>query len=279
MIGQLSVREFSNPFLCVHVITSPETGGAEGVNSTIIETQTKLIIVDTALVYNIALEIKEYAQSLGKEIVKVVITHDHPDHWFGSYAYKGYPIYALKDVISKIEDLAPGILKLKRTQLAPEELPPKLEIPNQEMKPGVEVIDGVTFEWKVATDVEYELGLFLVLPDHKVMVAADLLYNNSHLFLGERLKNKTPSAASWLSYLKTLDKANLKEIIPGHGIPGDASIIDFCIGYLDAMIPVINQPGMTSSLYKQKALELFPDTKLESMLDVSGFFLFDFSSL
>ena len=58
MIGQLSVLEFSNPFLCLHVVTSPETGGAEGVNSTIIETQTKLIIVDTALVYNIALEIK-----------------------------------------------------------------------------------------------------------------------------------------------------------------------------------------------------------------------------
>jgi len=279
MIGQLSVHEFNDPFLRIHVITSPETGGAEGVNSTIIETQKKLIIVDTALFYNIASEIKEYAQSLGKEIAKVVITHDHPDHWFGSYAYKGNPIYALKDVISKIENLAPGILKLKRTQLAPEELPPEVELPTQELKPGIEVIDGVTFDWKVATDVEYELGLFLVLPDHKVMVAADLLYNNSHLFLGERLKDKKPSAASWLSYLKTLDKDNFKGIVPGHGMPGDASIIDFCIGYLEAMVPVINQPGMTSSLYKEKALELFPDAKLESMLELSGFFLFDFTSL
>jgi len=279
MIGQLSVHEFHNPFLRLHVITSPETGGAEGVNSTIIETNTKLIIVDTALFYNIALEIREYAQSLGKEIYKVVISHDHPDHWFGSYAYKGNPIYALKDVTRKIKNLAPGIIKLKRTQLSLEQLPPEVEFPNQELKPGIEIIDEVTFDWKVVSNVEYELGLFLVLPDHKVMVAADLLYNKCHLFLGERLKDKSPMAISWLSYLKSLDSADFTLIIPGHGFPGDASIINFCIGYLEIMIPIIIQPDMTSSLYQKIALENFPGIKLKSMLELSGFFLFDFTSL
>jgi hypothetical protein len=108
MIGQLSVHEFNDPFLRIHVITSPETGGAEGVNSTIIETQKKLIIVDTALFYNIASEIKEYAQSLGKEIDKVVITHDHPIIGLAAMHIKEIPYMPSKMLSARLKILLQG---------------------------------------------------------------------------------------------------------------------------------------------------------------------------
>ena len=56
-------------------------------------------------------------------------------------------------------------------------------------------------------------------------------------------------------------------------------MVDTCIEYLEAMIPIITLPDMTTSVYKQSAIQKFPNHKVQDMLDLSGFFLYDFKGL
>ncbi|MBI4650363.1 MBL fold metallo-hydrolase, partial [Candidatus Desantisbacteria bacterium] len=51
--------------------------------SHIIESENKLVIIDTLLLRPYAERLRKYADSLNKPIERVIITHFHPDHWLG----------------------------------------------------------------------------------------------------------------------------------------------------------------------------------------------------
>ena len=77
----------------VHTYTSPETGYQ--VNTQIIETEKHLVIIDTQFLIKSAEEVFNFAKKIGKPIARVIVTHAHPDHWFGNSIFAGYDIYAL----------------------------------------------------------------------------------------------------------------------------------------------------------------------------------------
>ena len=63
----------------IHVVQCPVLG--EMVNSIIIESSNKLVIIDVPLLRPYSKTLREYANQLGKLIDRVIITHAHPDHW------------------------------------------------------------------------------------------------------------------------------------------------------------------------------------------------------
>ena len=50
-----------------------------------------------------AVEVFNFAKKIGKPIARVIITHAHPDHWFGNSIFAGYDIYALPQVKKDME--------------------------------------------------------------------------------------------------------------------------------------------------------------------------------
>ena len=140
-------------------------------------------------------------------------------------------------------------------------------------------VDGIHIKWSIARQLEYQSAFYAEIPELAVLVAGDMLYNNCHLFLGERLQDGQPNATQWLSQLRNIDFSIYRSIIPGHGAVGDSGMVQTCIEYLEAIIPIITLPGMPTDLYKNKAIQKFPNHKVQDMLDLSGFFLYDFQGL
>ena len=71
--------------LMIHSLTAPVQAFA---NSThIIETPNTLVLVDTQFFLPNAVDVRAYADELGKPIDRLYITHEHPDHFLGSEAF------------------------------------------------------------------------------------------------------------------------------------------------------------------------------------------------
>jgi glyoxylase-like metal-dependent hydrolase (beta-lactamase superfamily II) len=77
------------------------------VNAFIVETTKELIIVDTTLTMSDSKALKQKADSLGKSIEGIILTHGHPDHVAGAYNVApdwDIPIYALNSVKKLMEE-------------------------------------------------------------------------------------------------------------------------------------------------------------------------------
>lgn len=80
----------------VHTYTAPEAGYL--VNSQIIETEKHILIIDTQFLIKSAEEVFNFAKKIGKPIARVIVTHAHPDHWFGNSIFADCDIFALPQV-------------------------------------------------------------------------------------------------------------------------------------------------------------------------------------
>ncbi len=56
-------------------------------NSHIIETENELRLIDAQFTLSSATKLKEYIKTLNKPLVQVLLSHNHPDHWFGSQVF------------------------------------------------------------------------------------------------------------------------------------------------------------------------------------------------
>ena len=62
----------------------------------IIESANKLVLIDGQFLAPYAAKFRQYADSLGKPIDRLFLSHRHPDHWFGlGPAFSDVPVYAL----------------------------------------------------------------------------------------------------------------------------------------------------------------------------------------
>jgi len=80
----------------VHTFVSSFTSNNIANATHIIESRSRLVLVDGQFLSPYARKFREYADSLGKPIERVYLSHRHPDHWFGlGTAFSDTSIYAL----------------------------------------------------------------------------------------------------------------------------------------------------------------------------------------
>ena len=84
----------------LHSLVSPEM--ASFVTAHVIETEASLVVVDTQLFVKHARQLRGLCERLGKPISRVIVTHGHPDHYFGVGEFSDVPVHAFPDVRVKI---------------------------------------------------------------------------------------------------------------------------------------------------------------------------------
>lgn len=262
-----------DPELSIHVFHSPEDGGGEAVNSVVLETAKSLVLLDLPLLYPVALEIRDFCKALAKPIRKVVISHGHPDHWFGLDAFRDAPSFAAAGAIAEIAGFGEAYLAFKQSEMSADLLPPAVAVPQTEMDAGEEQIDGVTFAWHRLQRAEYADGLYLVLPQHRVLVAADLIYNGVHLYLGQK-DAQGLTGRGWAAALHALTPAEYDTVIPGHGAVGDARLIEDCIRYIETALPHLEADGATAESYATAVKAAYPSYRVDELIGLTGYFAF-----
>src|SRR5215510_14851067 len=105
MQGTITVTK-ADP-VTIHTYTAPESGWRA--NSHLIELPTQLILVDTPLRPDLTWEVLDHAQTLGKPVSRLYLSHAHPDHFAGASLVDA-PAYALAAVRARINQTATMVI-------------------------------------------------------------------------------------------------------------------------------------------------------------------------
>ena len=205
----------------IHTFTAPEEGWL--VTSHIIELQSQLLVVDAQYTLSYAREVARYASELKKPVTRLYVTHYHPDHLLGAAVFEA-PLFALANVARKIGAVGNRVAREEHEKTGAD-IPAEARQPDRLVDEGQEIIDGVCLEHRLLSGAETEDALTLALPDAGAIIVQDLVYNHTHLFLGERHFD------SWRAALKQYRELPYDIVLPGHGLPGDKALYDGMIDY------------------------------------------------
>jgi glyoxylase-like metal-dependent hydrolase (beta-lactamase superfamily II) len=260
----------------IHCVQAPEDG--ELTNAQLIETPGKLILVDTLQLKTHADELKAYADSLGKPLDRVIVTHYHPDHWMGAPSFAGTPIHALPEVIGGINAMADYFIGYHRSlhpDNANEVIHSEKLLPTEVLAEGILEIDGVQLNLIKVLDTECPVNLLVEIPAEKVLLAQDLIYNKVYAYFGDRTSEGQYSFENWIKVLTDLMAKGYQHVLPGHGKPTDASVFEEQIGYLQYTKELVYQ-GLQGAELLDKVVARYPDYQLHLTLDMSNYMLFIF---
>lgn len=272
--GTVTTNEFSN--FTIHTYTSPELGGL--VNSQIIETSNHLVLIDTQYLLPFATELKAYLSGIKKPIERIIISHSHPDHWFGNETFKDQKIYALQEVRSILEQAGDAIIANYQFMNKTDSLVPTAKtLPNFTLNEGAFTLDGIEFNVVKFTDAEDSIIAGIEILEENILIAQDLVYDFTHAFTAELANDQN----KWIEVLKGIQSKSYSLVLGGHGTPTEGDILTPAISYLqDATAAIrkalnegINQEGKTQ-IYSQAMLEKYPEFKAQILVQLYSNYMF-----
>lgn len=243
--------------IVVHSLTAPEMVFA---NSThIIETANSLFLVDTQFLLPNALDFRAYADSLGKPIDRMIITHEHPDHFLGGEAFADLDIYALPETIDYIANNGQAEVDEKRADFG-DAIASTFVVP-QVLDLSPLEIDGVTFEFTKVADAEAPFQVVTTLPAYDVAIVGDIVYSGVHLILAG-------APPTWIEALDNLKAASTEStiVLPGHGLPGTPDLYDENIAWLTTAAELLSSAG-SGAAFKAGLVEAYPDLGMDAAID------------
>jgi len=263
--GSVVISDFGN--VKIHSYQSPDLTGC--VTTHVIETPERLVFVDGQRSVIYGQEIRDYAEKTGKPVDRIIISHLHPDHWFGAYQFRDVPIYSFKETQAEIDQLGDFFIEISLESLG-KHVPPEKVVPNKVIAHGArEVIDGVTFEFRYVQDAESDNMMTIYLPDQKVLIAQDMLYNNCHLFCGHG------NFDGWVKGLQDMRADTSYDLVlPGHGSPtGTRQAMDDALIYLDYVKDAYAKSATPEEL-KKAIMDRYPSYLAAGLVDIQNLFLF-----
>ena len=235
----------------------------------IVESRNRLVLVDGQFLAPYARRFREYADSLGKPIDRVYLSHRHPDHWFGlGTAFADTPVHALSETIDFIAEHGEQSRAdhWKLGTLAPD----RIVVPQEAVKPGEDTIDGVRYVFEKVADTEVDVALTIGLPDLGVFVAQDLVYSGTHLYLTKHLQ-------PWTRVLERMLTSDYEVFLPGHGLPADKAEVARNVEYISAAADAVAD-GLTGDAFRAYLTQRYPERRCPGIFDIYVPRLFDNAS-
>lgn len=243
----------------IHTFVASFTGDNIANATHIVESANRLVLVDSQFLVPYAKAFRQYADSLGKPIERLYLSHRHPDHWFGSGAAFGdVPVYALPETAEFIRDHGEDS-RSDHWKLG-DFVPDRVVVPKETVQPGTERIDGVEYVFDRVTDTEIDFNLTIKLPELGVFFAQDLLYSGTHLYLTKHLEH-------WIRVLRAMLLSECELFLPGHGLPADKNEVARNIEYLAAAREAIDD-GLSGDAFKQYLLQRYPERRCPGIFDI-----------
>jgi glyoxylase-like metal-dependent hydrolase (beta-lactamase superfamily II) len=217
----------------IQVIQTSE--GSLYTDITLIKGEKSAVLVDAPFTRSDAHRIVAAVLESGKALDTIIVTHDHPDHFFSmevlTDAFPSARVVAAAQVVDDIWKSIP--LKLKRwgPMLGPNG-PRHPTAPSALDKPYIE-LEGHRIEILGPMQGDHVHSTAVWVPDAKALIAGDLLFNEMHLWVGESTKD---ARLAWARSVDRLSAYGATIVVAGHkkpGLPDDASALTYTRKYLD----------------------------------------------
>jgi glyoxylase-like metal-dependent hydrolase (beta-lactamase superfamily II) len=238
----------------IHVHRSGEAGIFA--NAYIVEGQSGLVVIDGTLTVSESGRLRKTAESLGKPILGILITHAHPDHVAGISRLadsETVPIYALGSVANLMLETESA----KHAQWAPafkDEWIPKWTHPNRFVKDGQRIEFGEirfrVFDMGAGGDCDAN-SVWILENEPRAAFVGDLVFNGTHCYLADgRIED-------WHRNLRRLRElvTDVPAIYPGHGAPGSVEMILQQKAYLETYCRAVSAVGKGSPTLSDRQKE------------------------
>jgi glyoxylase-like metal-dependent hydrolase (beta-lactamase superfamily II) len=252
------------------------------VHAYVVELEKSVVVVDATLALSSARDLRTVAESFGKPIEAVLMTHGHPDHYTGLAEFADLPRLASQGCLDFAHQ--EDIVKAETAQMyLGDDYPAERVFPNEIIK------DGDSFTFGGAKFTFTDLGPAESDSDGMWTVEKDGM---THAFVGDTVANRTHCffrdghTTEWLQALDRLDKTldGNTQIYIGHGAtPSTKEAIQWQKGYIqtywaavealeDKSLPVTreNQEKIIAAMQKYlpgEATLFLLDYEMEVFLD------------
>jgi len=202
--------------------------GGNILNTAFIVTNEGVVLIDSGPSYQYALQAKAAINEItDKPVIKIFITHSHPDHFLGNQVFPDASIYALPTTIRELktnaESFLDNVYRLADYWMA-----------------GTEVSINSILPLNSTSELIGEHSLrYLFLKGHTAADLAILDETTGVLFTGDLVFHNraatTPHAniEAWLLSLDKLEQIRFNLLVPGHGeVTGNISPIKQTREYL-----------------------------------------------
>jgi len=191
------------------------------------------VVIDALSTPELSKEFVENLMRVKKAPIKyAIITHYHPDHWYGARTYKelGAKIIAHKRLLEFYQSgEAHMVLNANKERFKGlfdkvVLVPPDIVVEDRlTLKVGEEI-----FEILSMAPAHTDNDLVVYMPFQKVLFTGDLVYQNRAPFMGDR----GASSKGLIKALERIKGMDAKLLLGGHNEPMDMSAVDFTLGYV-----------------------------------------------
>lgn len=257
------ITSYQEGGITVHSFVAPETSA--GTATHIVETDDAVVVVDTQMLRAYAEQFHAYAKGLGKPITHVLVSHAHPDHYFGLEYFESYPSYALPQTREQMQQRHRFHLKMHREgQMECDAVTDRVRFVAQDLTPGQESIGGVTFVFEHVARAEDNDQLVIRVPAAKTLILQDLMATDTHGFTSGGM------TAGWVDALRRYENDEAyTHVLAGHGSPTDRAGITAMIAYVQRSQEILDAAADGPSLVGAMQ-EAFPDKVGTYILDLTA---------
>lgn len=146
-----------------------------------------------------------------KPLLKVMLTHHHPDHVLGNQAFSDVPIAALPGTTTLLAEQGDAMAENMYRLVGDWMRGTEVLLPTETLEPGMLEVGGRTLQL-LALSGHTGADLAILDVQSGVLFAGDLVFYQRAL-----TTPGTPSLATWLADLDQLQQLPWKQIVPGHG--------------------------------------------------------------
>jgi len=172
------------------------------------------ILIDTFTLISHNDELVEWVKSFKRRLTHIYITHGHVDHWFGiGQLLKAFPEAKAVGTSDTVADA-----RIKDLPVFHEMLPGQIptSVYPEELKDNFIDLEGHRLEIINVGHTDCAHSTSIWVPDLRLIVAGDVVYNQTHPFTTE---TTTESREHWAQVNEKLRTFNPIAIIPGHKQP------------------------------------------------------------
>jgi glyoxylase-like metal-dependent hydrolase (beta-lactamase superfamily II) len=214
-------------------------------SSTLIAGEHDAVLVETLVTFDQVDALADWAESHGKRVTAILITHGHSDHWIGlARLLERFPHargLAVRSVLdrARFEAMDEGQQKYWHTSF-PGEIPQTPVLP--------ELLDGDSFELDGHELRIIEIGQgdtehssIVYAPSIGAVVAGDVVYNQVHMMTAE---TDATSREAWIASLDAIAALDPITVVSGHkrvGAPDTPDTIEQSKQYLRDFTRIVDE--------------------------------------
>ena len=228
-------------------------------NSHILIGENEAILIDAQFSPEEGRKVADLINSTGKKLSKIVITHPHPDHYYGlevlGIEFGDAEITGGPRTIAEVKNSMKYWTDVKGE---PQVFGEMTALENKRFKH-----EDVDIIYRIFRDGESVENTVIYIPSNQTLFVGDLASNGVHMWLGENNMDK------WLEQLRAIRSiGSISSVYPGHGPVGTVDILERAEEYLLNFKESVNNSETIDDAIK-KMKKLYPDYEMPEILEGS----------